>query len=109
MYELIIKPTADKAFKKLVKKDKEQLKRINAKIKQILENPYHFKPLRKPQDGYRRAHIGSFVIIFEINEDHRTVSIYDYEHHDKIYKLIYVPKNRFLIFQGKNYIQKKTM
>ena len=86
MYKLEIKPTADKTFKKLVKKDKEQLKRINAKIEQILENPYHFKPLRKPQDGCRRAQVGSFVIIFEVNEDTQTISIFDYDHHDNIYK-----------------------
>ena len=86
MYNLEIKPTADKAFTKLAKKDKEQLRRIDAKIKQILENPYHFKPLRKPQDGYWRAHVGSFVIVFEIFEDSKTVSIYDYNHHDYIYK-----------------------
>ena len=86
MYKLEIKPTADKAFKKLVKKDKEQLKRINAKIEQIMENPYHFKPLRKPQDGCRRAQVSSFVIIFEIDEDTQTISIFDYDHHDKIYK-----------------------
>ncbi len=86
MYNLEIKPTADKAFKKLAKKDQKQLKRIDAKIKQILENPYHFKPLRKPQDGCRRAQVGSFVIIFEIDEDSQTVSIFDYDHHDKIYK-----------------------
>jgi len=86
MYNLIIQPTADKVFSKLAKKDKEQLKRINAKIGQILENPYHFKPLRKPLDGYRRAHIGSFVIVFEIDEDSKIISIYDYDHHDSIYK-----------------------
>ena len=32
MYNLEIKPTADKAFTKLAKKDKEQMKRINAKL-----------------------------------------------------------------------------
>ncbi len=86
MYNLEIKPTADRALKKLAKKDKEQLRRVNAKMSQILENPYHFKPLRKPLDGCRRAHIGSFVITFEIDEATQTVSILDYNHHDNIYK-----------------------
>lgn len=45
MYKLEIKPSADKAFKKLVKKDKEQLQRIDKKIEQILEDPYRFKPM----------------------------------------------------------------
>ena len=86
MYSLIIKPTADKAFSRLAKKDNEQLKRVKTKIGQILESPYHFKPLRKPLDGFRRAHIGSFVIIFEIDEESQTITIYDYDHHDKVYK-----------------------
>ena len=86
MYNLEIKPTADKAFKKLAKKDKEQLRRVDAKIIQILENPYHFKPLRKPLDGCRRAHVGSFVITYEIDEASQTVSILYYDHHDNIYK-----------------------
>jgi len=86
MYKLKIKPTADRAFKKLAKKDKEQLRRVDNKIKQILEEPYHFKPLRKPLDGFRRAHVGSFVIVYEIHEETKIVEIWDYEHHDHVYE-----------------------
>jgi len=86
MYKLEIKPTADKAFKKLAKKDKEQLRRIDKKILEIRENPYHFKPLRFPLDGSRRVHVGSFVITYEIDEHNDTVVILDYDHHDNIYQ-----------------------
>ena len=86
MYNLDIKPTADKIFKKLAKKDKEQLRRIGKKIEQIRKDPYHFKPLKFPLDGYRRAHVGSFVIVYEIDEKSKTVTIFDYDHHDNIYK-----------------------
>jgi YafQ family addiction module toxin component len=85
MYNLDIKPSADKIFKKLAKKDKEQLRRIGKKIKQILKDPYHFKPLKFPLDGLRRAHVGSFVIVYEIDEESKTVTIFDYDHHDNIY------------------------
>ena len=85
MYNLDIKPTADRKFKKLEKKDKEQLRRIGKKIEQIRKDPHHFKPLRYPLDGYRRAHVGSFVIVYEIDEESKIVTIYDYEHHDYIY------------------------
>jgi YafQ family addiction module toxin component len=85
MYNLEIKPSADKIFKKLAKKDKEQLRRIGKKIKQILKDPYHFKPLKFPLDGLRRAHVGSFVIAYEIDEESKTVTIFDYDHHDNIY------------------------
>jgi addiction module RelE/StbE family toxin len=86
MYNLIIQPTADKAFKKLAKKDKEQLTRIEKKIQQILEDPYRFKPRRFPLDGCRRVQVGSFVILFEIEESTTTVTILDYDHHDNIYQ-----------------------
>jgi addiction module RelE/StbE family toxin len=86
MYNLIIQPTADKAFKKLAKKDKEQLTRIEKKIQQILEDPYRFKPMRFPLDGCRRVQVGSFVILFEIDELTTTVTILDYDHHDNIYQ-----------------------
>ena len=86
MYRLRIKPTADRAFKKLAKKDKEQLRRVDDKINQVLADPYHFKPLRKPLDGFRRAHVGSFVIVYEIHEKTNVVEIWNYDHHDNIYK-----------------------
>ncbi len=85
MYKLEIKPTADKIFKRLAKKDKEQLRRIWRKIEQIQKEPHHFKPLKYPLDGYRRAHVGSFVIVYEIDEKNKIVTIYDYDHHDNIY------------------------
>lgn len=48
MYRLAVKETLDKKFKKLQKKDKEMLRLIERKVEEILENPYRFKPLRKP-------------------------------------------------------------
>jgi len=49
MYNLEIKPTADKIFKKLAKKNPKQMKIIYKKIREIRQNPYHrYKFLRKP-------------------------------------------------------------
>ena len=85
MYGLEIKPTADRKFRKLAKKDQDQLRRIHNKIQQILENPHHYKPLRRPLDGLRRVHFGPFVLVFEIDEESGMVTVLDYEHHDSIY------------------------
>jgi YafQ family addiction module toxin component len=85
MYCLEIKPTADKKFRKLAKKDKEQLRRIRNKIQQILEDPHHFKPLKYPLDDSRRVQIGPFVLVYEIDEESQTVTVLDYEHHDTVY------------------------
>jgi len=87
VYKLAIKKSLDKKFKKLKKKDIEMLKLINQKVQKILDNPYRFKPLRKPLQNKRRVHIGgSFVLIYEVNEDEKIVTLIDFDHHDNIYK-----------------------
>jgi YafQ family addiction module toxin component len=87
MYELDISNHLDKVFSKLAKKDKETLKFIYKKIEQILANPEHFKPLRKPLQHLRGVHIAkSFVLTYEIDENRKVVKLIDYDHHDKIFK-----------------------
>ena len=85
-YSLLIPENLDKLFSKLVKKNKNQIQIINKKINQILENPYHFKPLIGDMHGARRVHIEkSFVLTYEIDEQNKTVRLLDYDHHDNIY------------------------
>jgi len=85
-YELEISDEANKKFERLKKKSKRQLEIINKKVQEILESPYHFKPLRGDMFGARRVHIGkSFVLTYEIHEKEGVVRILDYDHHDKIY------------------------
>ena len=63
-----------------------QVEIIDKKVLQILENPHHFKPLRGDMHGARRVHIDkSFVLVYEIDEEKKTVIVLDYNHHDKIY------------------------
>jgi mRNA-degrading endonuclease RelE of RelBE toxin-antitoxin system len=74
MYKLAIKKSLDEKFNKLKKKDREMLVLIDRKVQEILDNPYRFKPLRKPLQNKRRVHIGgSFVLIYEVNEDEKIV------------------------------------
>ena len=56
MYKLAIKENLDRKFKKLKKKDRELLVLIDRKVQEILDNPYRFKPLRKPLQNKRRVH-----------------------------------------------------
>jgi len=87
MYELEIKPEADRIFSKLAKKDPQQLKRIEKKIREILERPTGYKFLRKPLNGFNRVHIDKhFVLIFRVEHDRKTVIIYYFGHHDTVYK-----------------------
>ena len=88
MYRLAIKEKLDKKFKKLQKKDKEMLRLIERKVQDILEDPYRFKPLKKPLQNKRRVHIGgSFVLIYEINGEEKMVTLFDFDHHDNVFKI----------------------
>lgn len=88
MYKLAVKESLDKKFKKLQKKDKEMLRLIDRKAQDILEDPYRFKPLRRPLQNKRRVHIGgSFVLVYEIKEKEKLVTLLDFDHHDNIYKV----------------------
>ena len=60
---------------------------IDRKVQQILDDPYRFKSLRKPLQNKRRVHVGGpFVLIYEINEEERIVTLLDFDHHGNIYK-----------------------
>jgi YafQ family addiction module toxin component len=86
-YRLAIKESLDKKLKKLGKEDKEMLRLIYRKVQEILEDPHRFKPLRRPMQNKRRVHIGgSFVLVYEIDEKIKTVTLLDFDHHDNVYK-----------------------
>ncbi|MCD6247811.1 MAG: type II toxin-antitoxin system mRNA interferase toxin, RelE/StbE family [Candidatus Diapherotrites archaeon] len=86
-YKLLVSAEVDKKFKKLGKKSKKRLQIINKKVQQILQNPYHFKPLKGDMKGARRVHIDkSFVLIYEVDEKKKVIKILDYDHHDRVYK-----------------------
>ncbi len=85
MYQLAIKEGLDKKFKKLQQKNKELLRLINRKVQDILVDPHRFKPLRKPLQNKRRVHVGGvFVLVYEVNEGEKLVTLLDFDHHDNI-------------------------
>lgn len=87
MYALIVLPVVDKIFKKLAKKDKTQVMAISKKIEQLKQNPCIGKPLHFPLQNLRRVHVySSFVLIYDIQEKDKTITIRDYDHHDNVYK-----------------------
>jgi addiction module RelE/StbE family toxin len=68
---------------KVIKKDKVLLDRLNKKIDQILENPEHYQPKRYDLKGKRSAHVGPYVILFEVVGG--IVIFYRFRHHDHVY------------------------
>lgn len=67
-----------------IKKDKVLLERLHKKIDEILANPEHYPVKKYELKGKRSAHVGSFVIVFEIKGDE--VIFWKFKHHDFAYE-----------------------
>lgn len=68
---------------KFLKKDKTLSDRVEKKVLEILEKPEHYKPLRNILKGKRRVHIGSYVLLYEIQGE--IVIFHRFQPHDKTY------------------------
>jgi mRNA-degrading endonuclease RelE of RelBE toxin-antitoxin system len=65
----------------------EKPKKLKKPERQFSKRPYRFKPLRRPLQNKRRVHVGgSFVLVYEIDEDRKMVTLFDFDHHDNVYK-----------------------
>ena len=86
MYTLETREHLDRIFKRLARRNPNQMKVIGRKIEEILEDPHRFKPMHFPLAGMRRVHFGNFVLLFSVDEERKTVVLEDYEHHDRVYR-----------------------
>ena len=86
MYSLDATKEVYRVFKKLAKKDPQQAEAVEKKVQEILENPKQFKPLRSPMQHMHRVHVGSFVLVYEVDEARKVVTLRRYEHHDNVYE-----------------------
>ncbi len=85
-YHLAISHQADHELKRLASKDRPHFRQLLKKLEDVLENPYHYKPLHGELFGARRIHIGSYVLTYQIQEKEHEVIVLHYQHHDKIYR-----------------------
>ena len=85
MYAIENSEKIDKIFRKLSRRNHNQLDAIAKKLPEIAEDPHRFKPLSNVMKGFSRVHFGSYVLLFSIDEDRKTVVLEDYEHHDRVY------------------------
>ncbi len=77
-YSLKIKPSLDKLFRKIAKRDPVQYEALQKKIMQILDNPHRFKPLTANMRNKYRVHIySSFVLVYEVYENEKMVELWD--------------------------------
>ena len=84
-YTIEFTPEFSRVFAKVQKKNRKQSEIILKKIREIKENPTHYKPLSNKLKGYWRVHIDThFVLVFRL--DGAVIIIVDFDHHDNIYK-----------------------
>ncbi len=86
MYSLEVKEGVDRRFRRMAKKDRNRFALVETKVREILEDPHRFKPLRAPMQNKRRVHVGPFVLVYEIDEERKVVTLLDFEHHDQVYR-----------------------
>lgn len=85
-YALLISDDCQDQIRKHCKKNSVLEQAISKKVNQILSDSYHFKPLRAPLSNKRRVHIlGCFVLIYEIEENSKSVILLRFAHHDDAY------------------------
>lgn len=81
MYSYELRRSVEKIFHKLSKKNPKQLEIIEKKIREITNNPHHYKNLRKPLQHLKSVHVdSSFVLLYSIDENSKTVIIENYDH-----------------------------
>jgi YafQ family addiction module toxin component len=86
MYFLKIRPELDRKLDKLFKKNKKQYKIIMKKAQEIIKNPNHYKNLRAPLQNWKEVHVDKhFVLTFSVDENTKSVTLEDFDHHDKIF------------------------
>ncbi|MBW2973687.1 addiction module toxin RelE [Candidatus Woesearchaeota archaeon] len=86
MYSIQILPSVYKIFHNLKKKNPKQMEMVEKKIKEILKNPERYKNLRFPLQHLKRVHIDkSFVLVFSVDRNNKTVIFEEYDHHDNVY------------------------
>lgn len=84
-YNLVFSEAFISSVKRIKKKDKKLYDSIKRKATEIVNNPHRYKNLKYDMSGLSRVHIGHFVLSFSIDEETKTVTLEDFEHHDNAY------------------------
>lgn len=94
MYHIAFMPSFQATLDKLKIKNPKSYNNVISKIKETAITlevaPNHFKNLRKPLQQYKRVHVNkSFVLVFKVDKKNKLMTVYDYDHHKKIYNKSY--------------------
>lgn len=83
-YRLALAPQFEAILKYLKRKKPGLLRDLDRAIAKVFREPMFGKPLRHSMRNYRRVHIGSFVLVYEVYA--YEIRLLDFDHHDRIYK-----------------------
>ena len=89
MHKLDVSEHLKKVLARLCKKEPYRYEMVMKKVDEILrcDDVDHYKNLRAPLQRFKRVHIDThFVLTFRYNTTDDTVTFYDFDHHDSIYK-----------------------
>ncbi len=86
---MLVSDSCEKSIEKICKKNHILREVLKKKMNEIVQNPQHYKPLKRELAGERRVHImKSFVLKFEIDESTKTIIFIFFGHHDDAYKRV---------------------
>ena len=86
-YTAHVHPKCRKEINKLANKNPLVGEVLRKKMKEIVQNPEHYKTLKYDLAGERRVHIlKSFFLKFVIDEAKRMVVFLAFSHHDDAYR-----------------------
>lgn len=84
---MLVSDACEKSIGKFCRKNPILIEILKRKMKEIIQNPTHYKPLKYDFAGERRVHImKSFVLKFKIDEQKKVVTFIFFGHHDEAYK-----------------------
>ena len=74
----------------LARKDRRILEALKAKISEIVSRDRatidFYKNLKAPANGFKRVHVGNFVLLFSVDKAAGKIIFYKFMHHDEAYK-----------------------
>lgn len=87
MYEYEISEKLQKIMNKLSKKDNVIYESLLKAIEKIISSydVSHYKNLKYDMKDSKRVHIGSFVLIFQLDKINNIIRFDDFSHHDNVY------------------------
>jgi mRNA interferase RelE/StbE len=85
MYEIRVTPQAEEDLMKLTQADRNLADRILAKLETLVDRPYQGKPLVGPHAGRRSLRVGTYRIVYRVEETTHWVIILTAKHRRHVY------------------------